>query len=112
MATATVQPRSSWRSVVVTLPCSAPAVVAAIVLVILTAIVNPGFIGRGGWSQAVSSAAPFILLAIAEAPVILSGRGGVDMSVGPAAGLIGIVLATIIAPAGYTSPLYLVLAAV
>jgi ribose transport system permease protein len=102
---------TGWGGWVLSAPYSSPALVAAVVLLAATSIVNPGFLGRGGWQTVVNSAAPFMLLAIAEAPAILSGRGGVDLSVGPAAGLIGVVLATILGPAGYVSPVYFVLAA-
>jgi ribose transport system permease protein len=110
MAARTARP--DWRGRLLSAPYSSPAIVAAIVLLIITAIVNPGFISRGGWERAVASAAPFILLAMAAAPAIISGRGGVDLSVGPAAGLIAVVIATVIAPRGYTSPLYLIPAAI
>ena len=97
-----------WRAAAVNAPYSSPALVAAVVLVVLTSIVNPGFITRGGWATAVGSAAPFMLLAIAEAPAILAGRGGVDLAVGPAAGLIAVAVATILVPHGYSSPLYVI----
>jgi ribose transport system permease protein len=96
---------------IVGMPYSTPAIVAAIVLIVLTAVVNPGFITRGGWVQAVGLAAPFMLLATAEAPALLSGRGGVDLSVGPAAGLIAIVVATILVPHGINTPVVVIAAA-
>lgn len=85
-------------------PYSSPAIVAGIVLVVLTSMVNPGFLTRGGWVLAIGLAAPFMLLAAAETPAILSGRGGVDLSVGPAAGLVAIVVATILVPRGFDGP--------
>jgi len=97
---------------VVGMPYSVPAIAAAVLLVCITTIVNPGFITRGGWLLAVGLAAPFMLLATAETPAILSGRGGVDLSVGPAAGLIAIVVATIMVPRGFDAPLLVVPAAI
>jgi ribose transport system permease protein len=96
---------------IIGMPYSTPAIVAAIVLIVLTAIVNPGFVTRGGWVQAVGLAAPFMLLATAEAPALLSGRGGVDLSVGPAAGLIAIVVATILVPHGINTAVLVIAAA-
>lgn len=97
---------------VVGMPYSVPAIAAAILLVCITTVVNPGFVTRGGWLLAVGLAAPFMLLATAETPAILSGRGGVDLSVGPAAGLIAIVVATIMAPRGFDAPVVVIPAAI
>ena len=102
--------RGRVAEALVGMPYSVPAIVAAVVLIVLTYVVNPGFITRGGWVLAVGLAAPFMLLATAETPAILSGRGGVDLSVGPAAGLIAIVVATIMTPRGFDAP-YLVIPA-
>jgi ribose transport system permease protein len=85
-------------------PYSSAAVAAGIVLVIITIKISPGFISRGGWQLAVNSAAPFIVLAMAEAPAVLSGRAGLDLSVGPAAGLIAVLLAGFVVPAGLSDP--------
>ena len=49
-----------------------------------------------------------MLMATAETPAILSGRGGVDLSVGPAAGLIAIVVATIMVPRGFNTPVQVI----
>jgi ribose transport system permease protein len=96
----------------VSMPYSSPALMAVVVLVVITYLVNPGFLTRGGWLLAAGLAAPFMLMATAEAPAILSGRGGVDLSVGPAAGLIAIVVATIMVPRGFNSPAQVIPAAI
>jgi ribose transport system permease protein len=104
--------RSRLFERLISMPYSVPAIAAAILLVGITAVVNPGFITRGGWVLAVGLAAPFMLLATAETPAILSGRGGVDLSVGPAAGLIAIVVATILVPRGFDAPAVVIPAAI
>lgn len=90
---------------IVRAPYSAPAVTATVILLVITSLLNPGFLTRGGWVSAASAAIPFIVLAVAQAPAIISGRGGLDLSLGPAAGLIAVVVAAKVVPTGLDGPL-------
>ena len=57
-------------------------------------------------------AAPLILAAAASLPPILSGRGGIDLSVGPLMGLVNVVVVRwLIEGLGWSSPLAIVPAA-
>ena len=51
---------------------------------------------------------PFILVSMAAAPAIISG--GIDLSIGPAAGIVNAALIAWLAPAGWTSPLAIIAA--
>ncbi|TJV42553.1 MAG: ABC transporter permease [Mesorhizobium sp.] len=88
------------------------AVVLLVVLLAVNLILSPGRFQPGSWGALVGLAAPLIGAAIASAPIILAGRGGIDISVGP---LMGFVNATVIQvlflKAGISSPLLLVPAA-
>jgi len=72
------------------------ALALAIVLLAVNLILQPNF----GWTAQLASFAPLALAAIASMPSILSGRGGIDMSVSPVMTLCGIVFAGYLAPAG------------
>lgn len=84
-------------------PYYVPALVAVVILVILTAVQNPAFFGAGGWQLAVLYSSPLVVLAMAQAPVLMSGGGGIDLSVGPTAGLITVIVVAFLIPAGITS---------
>ncbi|WP_131736029.1 ABC transporter permease [Actinomadura roseirufa] len=113
MTASTVEPAAArTRAPARTVPYFVPAVVLAAGLVALTAVVNPGFLAQGGWQLAAASALPLVLLAMAEAPVVMSGGGGIDLSVGPAAGLISVLIGGIVVPRGVESVPLLVAIAV
>jgi ribose transport system permease protein len=58
------------------------------------------------------TATPTILAALAVTPSILSGRGGIDLSIGPLMGIINVLLVQyLIGAAGLTNPLVVVAAA-
>jgi ribose transport system permease protein len=69
------------------------ALVVAVVLAAANIAVQPSFVAVDNWPADIANFAPFMLLAMASTPSILSGRGGLDVSLGPVAGLISIVLA-------------------
>jgi ribose transport system permease protein len=99
MEPAPVADKHKWN--VGQIPYYVPALVILVALVIINAMVNPGFFGDQGWQQALTAAAPLIVLAMAMTPPILAGGGGVDLSVGPSAGLISVLIAGELAPAGW-----------
>lgn len=85
------------------------AALVLIILVIATAILDPSRFTGGGIAATLGTAAPLILAAIAETPVILAGGGGIDLSVGPLMGLINALLVVdVIGSAHLQSPLVIV----
>lgn len=88
------------------------AVVLLVVLLAVNLILSPGRFQPGSWGALVGLAAPLIGAAIASAPVILAGRGGIDISVGPLMGFVNaMVIQVLFLKAGISSPLVLVPAA-
>ncbi|TJU98983.1 MAG: ABC transporter permease [Mesorhizobium sp.] len=88
------------------------AVVLLVVLLAVNLILSPGRFQPGSWGALVGLAAPLIGAAIASAPVILAGRGGIDISVGPLMGFVNaMVIQVLFLNAGISSPLLLVPAA-
>lgn len=102
--------RAKWN--VGRIPYFAPALVIFVAMVIINSIVDPGFIDRQGWQEALTGASPLIMLAMAITPPILAGGGGVDLSVGPVAGLISVLIAGEFAPHGLDNSLVLWLLAI
>lgn len=88
---------------------------SAVLLVVLLAvnlILNPARFQPGSWGALIGLAAPLIGAAIASTPVILAGRGGIDISVGPLMGFVNaVVIQVLFLGAGISSPLILVPAA-
>lgn len=65
------------------------------ILVLLLAanlVMNPARFHPAAWGTLLGMAAPLIGAALASAPVILAGRGGIDISVGPVMGLVSAVV--------------------
>jgi ribose transport system permease protein len=88
------------------------AVVLLIILLAVNLILSPGRFQPGSWGALVGLAAPLIGAAIASTPVILAGRGGIDISVGPLMGFVNaMVIQVLFLKAGISSPLLLIPAA-
>ncbi|MER9179492.1 ABC transporter permease [Mesorhizobium sp. M0767] len=88
---------------------------AAVLLVILIAVnllLNPARFHPAAWGALIGLAAPLIGAALASAPVILAGRGGIDISVGPLMGFVNaMVIQLLFLRLGISSPLVIVPAA-
>ena len=88
---------------------------ASILLVILLAInivLNPARFHPAAWGTLIGLAAPLIGAAIASAPVILAGRGGLDISVGPLMGFVNaVVISVLFLKLGVSSPFVIIPAA-
>ncbi|MES0029077.1 ABC transporter permease [Mesorhizobium sp. M0040] len=88
---------------------------AAVLLVILIAVnllLNPARFHPAAWGALIGLAAPLIGTALASAPVILAGRGGIDISVGPLMGFVNaMVIQVLFLRLGISSPLVIVPAA-
>ncbi len=70
------------------------ALALAILVVLLAAnlVMNPARFHPAAWGTLLGMAAPLIGAALASTPVILAGRGGIDISVGPVMGLVGAIV--------------------
>lgn len=82
----------------------------AILLVLLVAniVMNPARFHPAAWGTLIGMAAPLIGAALASTPVILAGRGGIDISVGPVMGLVNaVVVQVLFLQAGASSPFLL-----
>jgi ribose transport system permease protein len=64
----------------------------AMALLVATIIAEPTFGHPSNWDVELAAFAPFALVALASTPSILSGGGGLDLSVGPLVGVVNIVL--------------------
>ncbi|MEW6632194.1 MAG: ABC transporter permease [Pseudomonadota bacterium] len=88
------------------------AVVMLVVLLVLNVALNPARFQPAGWGTLFGLAAPLIGAAVASAPVILAGRGGIDISVGPLMGFVNaLVIQLLFLNLGISSPLIIVPAA-
>lgn len=68
------------------------ALTLLVVLLALNLILNPARFHPAVWGTLVGLAAPLIAASLASTPVLLSGRGGIDVSVGPQMAFINAIL--------------------
>lgn len=88
------------------------AIVLLVVLLAVNLVLNPARFHPAAWGALIGLAAPLIGAAVSSAPVILAGRGGIDISVGPLMGFVNaMVIQVLFLKAGISSPLVLVPAA-
>ncbi|MBZ9760524.1 ABC transporter permease [Mesorhizobium sp. CA8] len=88
------------------------AVVMLVVLLVLNVALNPARFQPSSWGALLGLAAPLIGAAVASAPVILAGRGGIDISVGPLMGFVNaLVIQLLFLNLGISSPWIIVPAA-
>jgi ribose transport system permease protein len=85
-----------------------PAIAFAVALLAMNVAIDRSFLDPSNWPSILAVAMPFILISMAAAPVITTG--GIDLSIGPAAGLVNALLIGWLAPAGWTSPLAVIAA--
>lgn len=98
----------SWRK----LRGAGFAVVLLVILAAVNLLLNPARFHPSAWGTLIGLAAPLIGAAVASAPVILAGRGGIDISVGPLMGFVNaIVIQLLFLTLGISSPLIIVPAA-
>lgn len=85
------------------------ALVLLVLLLVLNVWLNPARFQPAAWGTLVGLAAPLIGAALASAPVILAGRGGIDVSVGPLMGFVNaVVIKVLFLDHGVGSPFVLV----
>lgn len=74
------------------------------ILIVLSAFFSPQLFTTDGIAGAILVAAPLILAAIAITPIVMAGRGGVDLSIGPLIGFINVTIVAWLEPGGFGSP--------
>jgi ribose transport system permease protein len=72
-------------------------------LIIANIIAQPSFGAPSNWPEQLAAVAPLALVAMASTPAVISGRGGLDISIGPLAILINVVLVNKLLGQGVTS---------
>jgi ribose transport system permease protein len=82
-----------------------PVLGTVLLLIVLNAGFNPSFLSPDNWAPILAAATPFIVTALAQAAPILAGGGGIDLSVGPLAGLVNAVLVAVLVPHDLDGPL-------
>ncbi|WCB93298.1 Ribose import permease protein RbsC [Baekduia alba] len=68
------------------------AAALALVLLVANILAEPSFGKPGNWPTELATLVPFAIVAMASTPAIVSGGGGLDISVGPIAVLANVVL--------------------
>lgn len=89
---------------------AAPVLATVLALILLNAAFEHSFVSPGNWASILAAATPFMLTSLAQAAPVLAGNGGIDLSVGPLAGLVNAVLVAAMVPAGLDGPLPMVAA--
>ncbi len=79
-----------------------------VVLVIMNGIRDPELLSSSGLVSACATAGPLVLLALAVTPAMLTGRGGIDLSLGPLAGFITVMIGSYMHAGIVGSPLVVV----
>lgn len=86
------------------------ALVLAIALFVANVIIQASFAEPGNWPEELATLAPFALVAMASTPAIVSGGGGLDISVGPLSIVVNAILVCWLLPhAGIGSPVVAIL---
>jgi len=89
------------------------ALVLLILLAALDIYLNPARFSPPVWGTLIGLAAPLLTSSLAATPVILGGRGGIDVSIGPLMAFVNaIVIAILIGRLGFDTPWLLVPVAV
>lgn len=76
------------------------ALVVAVVLFIANVLARSSFAAWGSWPATLADFAPFALAAMATTPAVLSGAGGIDISIGPLLNLVSILIVGVLIPHG------------
>ncbi len=68
------------------------ALLLSVALLVANVVAEPSFGDPSNWPEQLAALAPFALIAMASTPAIVSGGGGVDISVGPIAAVCNVLL--------------------
>lgn len=80
-----------------------------LVLIVLAAIRSPNLFSSNGLAGAILVAAPLILCTLALTPIVMSGRGSVDLSIGPLMAFINVTLVAWLTQNGVSHPVLIFL---
>ncbi len=80
------------------------ALVIAVILFVANQLARSSFATWSSWPSLLADFAPFALAAIATTPQMLSGAGGIDISIGPLLNLVSVVVVGELIARGTTSP--------
>jgi|tagenome__1003787_1003787.scaffolds.fasta_scaffold20988892_3 ribose transport system permease protein len=97
-------PRPAVRQVVRRNSYGAVPLALLIILFVVNAAVQPQFLSQQSWAASMAVLCPTVLTAMAVTLPVLSGNGGIDLSVGPLAGFMSVLIAAVLVPAGITTP--------
>jgi ribose transport system permease protein len=75
-----------------------------VVLFVINAAIQPQFLDEQSWASSMAVLCPIVLTAMAITLPVISGNGGIDLSVGPLAGFMTVFIAAVLVPAGITTP--------
>jgi ribose transport system permease protein len=78
------------------------------VLLVVNAVLNPARLAPAGILTTIGLAAPLVLAALATTPSILSGGGGIDISIGPLIGFLNVVMVKFLFGNDIESPLVVI----
>lgn len=67
---------------------SAPIFAIVVLLVAANVVIQPSFVAYDNWAPVADGTVVVMILSMAQAVAVISGRGGLDLSVGPLAGLV------------------------
>lgn len=87
-----------------------PVLLAVLIFGALNAVASPSVAEPGNWNGMAVGMAPFVVIAMAQAIPVLSGDGGIDLSVGPLAGMVNALVAAVLVPSGWSDPFTVVTA--
>lgn len=73
-----------------------PALGIFVVLLLANIVLNPARFAPAALGTLIGLAAPLVLASIASTPVILAGRGGIDISVGPLMGIVNAIVVQVL----------------
>jgi len=80
------------------------SVLLFVVLLICNLIVLPAFLAASNLAATLAVGAPWVLAAMAATPSILSGGGGIDISIGPLIGFVNVFIIGVLVAHGLANP--------
>jgi ribose transport system permease protein len=89
-----------------------PIIGAVIIFTALNAMASSAFTDATNWNGMLIGVTPFIIMAMAQTAPVMSGDGGIDLSVGPLAGLVNALVTSILVPRGFADPFTIIAASI
>jgi ribose transport system permease protein len=82
-------------------------VVMFVILIALASVRSHNLFTSTGLAGAIIVATPLILCTLALTPIVMAGRGSVDLSIGPLMGFINVTLSAWLTEGGFTHPVFI-----